>query len=54
MKKNKTNEKKKEEKDMQGMEKKCKINIYEKNYSIFPTRIRILLIKILLIILNRD
>jgi len=49
MKKNKTNEKKKEEKDMQGMEKKCKINIYEKNYSIFPTRIRILLI-----ILNRD
>jgi len=29
--------------------KKCKINIYEKNYSIFPTRIRILLI-----ILNRD
>jgi hypothetical protein len=40
---------KKKEKDMQGMEKKCKINIYEKNYSIFPTRIRILLI-----ILNRD
>jgi hypothetical protein len=49
MKKNKTNEKKKKKKDMQGMEKKCKINIYEKNYSIFPTRIRILLI-----ILNRD
>jgi hypothetical protein len=47
-KKNKINERKKE-KDMQGMEKKCKINIYKKNYSIFPTRIRILLI-----ILNRD
>ena len=44
----KKNEKKKE-KDMQVMEKKCKINIYEKNYNIFPTRIRILLI-----ILNRD
>jgi hypothetical protein len=48
-KKTKQMRKKKKKKDMQGMEKKCKINIYEKNYSIFPTRIRILLI-----ILNRD